>query len=301
MTKGIVFNIQKFCVNDGPGIRTTVFLKGCPLRCEWCHNPESHLQNPELMFNTAKCHSCGRCAAVCPEGAHTIENGVHLFDRSKCKLCGACVTTCPSDALEQVGAEMTVEEVLTEVLKDKVFYDSSQGGMTVSGGEPMIQFVFTYELMKAAKAAGLHTCMETCGLAPADKFREIAGVTDVFLFDWKLTDSDLHKKYTKIGNELITSNLKMLDAMGASTVLRCPIIPGVNDTEEHFTGIAAMANSLKHITKVEIEPYHSLGNHKHEKLGRAESVKVFNTPEEDVVEQWIARLAAQTVVPVMKG
>lgn len=301
MISGTVFNIQKFCVNDGPGIRTTVFLKGCPLNCLWCHNPESKHIFPELLYDERKCIGCGKCAAVCESGCHLFKNGAHVFERQNCIRCMKCSEVCVTDALETAGKESTVDEVIAEVMRDEVFYKNSGGGMTLSGGEPMLQFDFTYALLKAAKENGLHTCIETCGYCDADSYKKIADLVDIFLFDYKITDPSVHKRYTGVSNELIFSNLKMLDDMGAKTVLRCPIIPTVNDTAEHFSGIADTANSLKNIIGINIEPYHPLGSSKSELLGSDYGLKELTFPEEEAVKAWIEAIASKTAVEVKKA
>lgn len=300
--KGTVFNIQKFCVNDGPGIRTVVFLKGCPLRCAWCHNPESHSCPPELLYDASKCVSCGRCAAVCPNGVHSFDaDGKHILDRSRCTACGACADACVPGALEVSGKLMSVDEVMKEVLKDKVFYDNSGGGITLSGGEPLLQFEFSLSLLEAAKQNGLNTCIETCGYASEDKIAKIAAVTDIFLLDWKLSDSLLHKQYTGVDNERIRSNVELLCHIGARIILRCPIIPDVNDNDEHFSGIAELANSYACIEEIQIEPYHSLGIEKYRKVGKVAKLTDTKMPDNSTVEEWIAAIAAKTNVPVKKG
>lgn len=298
---GTIFNIQKFCINDGPGIRTTVFFKGCPLNCLWCHNPESKLTRQELYYDAAKCIGCGSCVAVCPNQRHSVTELGHVFDRSGCVVCGNCAERCPAGAMELTGREASVEEILAEVEKDAVFYRNSGGGMTVSGGEPMLQFDFVLELLREAKKRGLHTAMETCGYAPAEQYQTIAPYVDLFLFDYKLTDAALHKQYTGVSNQKILENLKMLDALGAKTVLRCPIIPGINDTEDHFAGIAATAESLQHVQGVEVEPYHPLGAGKAALLGKEYALDGLSFPENETVESWIQKIAAQTRVSVKKG
>jgi len=301
MSEATIFNIQKFCVNDGPGIRTTVFFKGCPLNCVWCHNPESKKAVPEVFYNESKCIKCGKCMAKCGKDAHSFTSECHIYDREKCIVCGECCDYCPTEALEVAGYKITVEEALREVMKDKVFYDNSGGGLTVSGGEPMMQFEFVLELMKRAKEEGLHTCMETCGFADAEKYRKIAEYTDIFLFDYKITDPEEHKKYTGVSNEKILSNLFMLDDMGKNTVLRCPIIPTVNDTDEHLAAIAKTANKLKNVLEVNIEPYHPLGSGKSEMLGKDYVLKDLTFPEEDTVKGWIAQIQEKTSVTVKKA
>ena len=298
---GTIFNIQKFCINDGPGIRTTVFVKGCPLDCLWCHNPESKSTKPEIFYDVRKCIGCGRCAAACSAGCHEITAEGHVFHREKCVRCGKCAENCYADALEKVGYEITVEDALAEVMKDEIFYKNSGGGMTVSGGEPMAQFEFTYELLKAAKEKGLHTCMETCGFAPSEHYRKVAPLVDIFLFDYKVTNSMLHQKYTGVPNDKILGNLRMLDAMGAATVLRCPIIPTINNTDEHLNGIAAMANELRHVLEINIEPYHPLGSGKSAMLDREYVLKDLTFPDNVEVEQWMEQIRSQTSVTVKKA
>ena len=299
--KGTVFNIQKFSINDGPGIRTTVFLKGCPLSCLWCHNPESKLIQREVFYDASKCIMCGRCAAVCKRGAHVFDAGSHLFDREKCTVCGKCAEVCPTKSIEIVGEEKTVDEVMREVMKDKIFYESSGGGMTVSGGEPMLQFDFTYELLKAAKSEGVHTCIETCGYADAEKYKKIAKYVDIFLYDFKETDPERHRKYTGVSNAKILENLSMLDKMGAKTVLRCPIIPTINDREEHFRAIGELASSLKNVLEINVEPYHPLGAGKSERLGKDYPLRELTFPEEETVEEWMNKIRAHTKTEVKKA
>ena len=204
-------------------------------------------------------------------------------------------------ALEKVGYKISVEDALKTVLRDKTFYEKSGGGLTVSGGEPMAQFEFTYALLSEAKRAGLHTCMETCGWAPCERYEKVAPLVDIFLFDYKISDSDEHKKYTGVPNEKIHENLRLLDSIGAKIILRCPIIPTVNDNAEHFRGIAAMANSLKNILAVDIEPYHPLGESKTEMLGKEYPLASLTFPEKSTVDAWIAEIAALTSVTVKKA
>lgn len=296
---GTIFNIQKFCTNDGPGIRTTVFFKGCPLHCAWCHNPESHSVSCEMLFDAEKCTGCGKCVTVCKNNAHTFENGLHIYNRNKCDKCGNCADTCYQNALEEAGKSVSPDEVLDDVLKDKVFYDNSGGGITLSGGEPLLQFDFAYELLKKAKEKGLNTCIETCGFVDCEKILKAAKYIDTFLFDWKITDDELHKKYTGVSNSMIKYNLYAIDNAGSKIILRCPIIPDVNDNSGHFSGIADLANSLNNTLGIEIEPYHPLGNSKYGKLDKA--TKVFKTPGDADTEHWIKELQSLTKVPVKKA
>lgn len=301
MKTATVFNVQRFSLGDGPGIRTTVFLKGCPLNCLWCHNPESKNAYPELMLYPDKCIGCGNCLKVCPKGLHTIgEQGEHLIDREKCARCFACSEGCVG-ALEAAGKEMSVEQVLTEVLKDNAFYRNSGGGMTLSGGEPLMHFDFTLALLQSAKEQGLHTCIETCGYAPWEHIEALIPYVDIFLWDVKEIDPARHKEYTGVSNERILENLRKLSAAGAEIVLRCPVIPGLNDRKEHLAGIAALAEELSGVTRVDVEPYHPLGQSKSEALGRDYPLSHLSFPEEQTVQHWIDTIAAGTSKTVKKA
>ncbi len=298
---GNIFDIQKFCINDGPGIRTGVFFKGCPLHCVWCHNPESQKAAPQLMYSAEKCVLCGRCEAACDSFVHAFSEKGHTLDREKCIGCGKCADACPAEALSLAGKSMTADEVLEKVLRDEPFYKTSGGGMTVSGGEPFFQFGFLLELLVKAKEKGLHVCIETSGFTSAEKLSEAAKYTDIFLYDWKLTDPALHRKYTGVGNEGIRENLSLLSELQSPVILRCPIIPGVNDTEEHFRGIAKIAEEQDNITEVNIEPYHPLGIGKESRLGMEHPLPDVRTPDEKEAEEWIKRIASMTKKPVKRA
>ncbi len=323
-----VFNIQCFSVHDGPGIRTSVFLKGCPLDCMWCHNPESKRRAPELFYDSAKCIGCGECARVCK--CHHIDlshpDRVHIFDRGGCTGCGRCAEVCPAEALELCGRELTVGETLDTVLRDRDFYGSEdgltvhdgltaqnrptvRGGLTVTGGEPLYSFEFTYNLLCGAKAAGLHTCVETSGCAPFERLRELAEVCDIFLYDYKETSPELHEKYTGVDNRQIVDNLLRLDSIGAVSILRCPIIPGLNDRPDHLAKIASLANRLRNIIEIDVEPYHPLGSAKCLRLGREypmnrqpRSADILpstdSIPSPDTVTHWVEAIRAETHVLV---
>ena len=299
--EGTIFNIQKFCINDGPGIRTTVFLKGCPLNCAWCHNPESKSVKPELLYSADKCIFCGACAVACKTGAHSFSESGHGLNRELCVACGACADVCPTSALEISGYQKSVEDVIREVMKDKIFYDNSGGGMTLSGGEPMAQLEFSEALLIAAKEKGLHTAMETCGFSKTENYEKILPLVDLFLFDWKVSDPTLHKKYTGVDNALIEKNLRFISASGGKIVLRCPIIPTVNDTDSHFAKIAALAEELPGILSVDIEPYHPLGIGKAQRLGKQAAFEELGIPEKAVVDSWIEKIQKMTTKIVKKA
>ena len=264
--KGITFDLSRYCLNDGPGIRTTVFLKGCPLRCIWCHNPESQRMTPEILFSQSSCVNCGACSAVCPNKCHRLGD-LHIFDRSECIACGKCAEACAKKALRIVGREFTAEEIISEVLKDKTFYATSGGGMTVSGGEPLLQVEFLERLLTLARKEAIHTAVETCGFAPQESFERIAPLTDCFLFDYKETNSEKHKKFTGKDRSLINENLAFLNGIGANIILRVPLIPGYNDSLENIEGIRETVKKYPSIRKIEVLPYHPLGVSKEKELG----------------------------------
>ena len=301
MQNALIFNIQRFSVNDGPGIRTTVFIKGCPLNCLWCHNPESKSKAPQLMYSSDKCVLCGGCVACCESEAHSISDGRHTISRDLCIGCGRCSEICPYSALEMCGKEMAPTEVLYEVKKDQVFYETSGGGVTLSGGEPLYSFDFSFELLKLCKENGLHTAVETCGFAPRERVERIAQYVDLFLFDCKETDPVLHKSYTGVDNSLILSNLALLDSLRKEIVLRCPIIPGYNDRTDHLLGIAALAEKYESVSGIDVEPYHPLGESKSEKLGEEYALSGMSFAEKSQVAEWIRIISENTKKPVRQG
>lgn len=267
--KGTIFNIQRFSTHDGPGIRTVVFFKGCPLRCRWCQNPESQSASPVLMQKKESCVGCGRCAAVCPHGAASIEDGVCRIDRSKCRGCGECARVCPVQALTLSGYTITVDEVMTEVLKDRSYYMNSGGGVTLSGGEATAQPDFALEILARSKAKYIGTAVETCGFVSPDVLRRFIPLTDLFLYDVKAVRSEKHLYGTGQSNGLILENLRMLMDGGAHVKLRMPLIPGYNDAREDVLALRRLAEEL-HIPPdtIELLKYNQLGEVKFGRLGR---------------------------------
>lgn len=265
---GIVFDIKKFSIHDGPGIRTTVFLKGCPLACWWCHNPESQSIGVEIMLHERRCIRCGSCVEECPNTAIVeTDTGVHT-DLEICTRCGECVPSCQAEARQFVGREMTVSQVLAEVNQDTSFYDQSGGGVTFSGGEPLFQRRFLTALLKSCQEEELHTALDTCGYASWDVIDAVRPYVDVFLYDLKIIDDELHKKYTGVPNQLILNNLNGLVTNGEHVIVRIPLIPGITDTEQNLREIAEHLAALPVKVEINLLPYHDSARGKYERLGQ---------------------------------
>lgn len=264
---GMIFDIQRFSLDDGPGIRTTVFLKGCGMRCAWCHNPEGLTAGPEIMFYPQKCVGCGKCFQLCPNGCHRMEDSSRVFDRTRCVRCGACAAQCWAGALVMTGRCVSAQEVVEEIAKDALFYENSGGGATFSGGEPLRQPDFLLEMLAGCKERGFTCAIETAGHVPWKAFEKVLPLTDLFLYDLKIVDGALHQKMTGAGNERILNNLRRLAGRAKQLIVRTPEIPGVNDTPEEKEQLAALLVSLGRRVEHVYLPYHALGNGKYESLG----------------------------------
>jgi pyruvate formate lyase activating enzyme len=296
--KGLIFDIKRFAIHDGPGIRTAFFFKGCPLGCLWCQNPEGIAPQPEILYDSRFCLRCGACARACPVGAHSISAGEHVYDRRLCRACGACAKRCPTQALRQVGQEMTAAELIEIALRDRPFYERSGGGITLSGGEPMMQAAFVLEVLSEARSEGLRTCVETSGAAAWQDFARVLNYVDLFLYDLKDMDARRHQANTGREPGLILENLQRLDRAGANLALRCPIIPGVNDNEEHFRGLALLWRSLETAPAMEILPHHRMGQAKRERIGKPSACAPFPQADQESAQGWADRLRALGVARV---
>jgi pyruvate formate lyase activating enzyme len=294
-----VFNVQRFSLHDGPGIRTTVFLKGCPLQCAWCHNPEGIAAEPEVLVVENRCIRCGACRTACPLGI--AAGGGWIPDgREACTACGTCADVCPTGAREVVGREVTVDELLAEVLRDRVFFDTD-GGVTFSGGEPLLQLRFLEAMLEACRAAGLHTAIDTSGLAPLKHLLRVAALADLVLFDVKLMDDTRHRMHTGVSNTQILANLDAVARLHPNIWLRVPIIPGVNDDETNIRATAALAAGFPSVRRVHLLPYHRLGADKRRRLGNGTEGVSPSPPTRSRLDELAAEFTAAGVTTTIGG
>ncbi len=286
---GRILDLEHFAVHDGPGIRLVVFLKGCPLHCRWCHTPESQRREAEITFHEKLCIGCGSCRRLFDELPLKNAAADSQIDRA---------LKCPAKALEVFGKEVSAEWIVAEAMKEKAFFDESGGGLTLSGGEPLFQPEFTLDVLKLANANGIRCCIETCGFASYDVLRACIPHTELFLFDYKATGNDLHQRLTGVDQAVILSNLRKLNSDGARIILRCPLIPNINDSDEHLAAIASLAEELEHVEAVHVEPYNPLAIGKYEMLGREVPEIPREFPKEEVIQGWRTILQAHTHKPV---
>ena len=280
MTTGIIFNIQRYSIHDGPGIRTTIFLKGCPLICWWCQNPESQLSEQEMVFWEERCIGCGECFSNCLSRAIQIKNKKPVTDEKKCNLCGKCSRICPTQAREMIGEKLTAEEIIKEIEKDLIFYEESGGGVTFSGGEPLSQSEFLEDLLDGCKQKKIHTAVDTSGYVSWEILNKISPKVDLFLYDLKLMDNERHKKYIGVSNEIILENLKKLSFVHNNIFIRFPVIPGINDDYQNIRKIGEFLSSLE-ITQVNLLSYHYIGIDKYRRLGRTYELVNTQPPSEE--------------------
>jgi len=281
---GSVINIQRFSTHDGPGVRTTVFLKGCTNVCAWCHNPESMHMQPELQLYPERCIGCGRCIEVCPEHAHQLVEGEKQFDRERCRVCGTCVEECFAGGLVIAGKRMSVDEVMDEILQDETYYRHSEGGVTFSGGEPVVQREFLLELLRRCKEAGIQTAIETAGNYAWEWLEEMLPHTDLIMHDLKILAPELHEEFVGNDGKRIRENFTRLAETGKPLIVRTPVIGGVNDTAEEIEGIARLIGGIESLLYYELLPYHPLGESKRESLGQTAEDR-FYTPDKEKMSE----------------
>ena len=274
--KGTIFDIKRFAVHDGPGVRTTLFLKGCPLRCRWCHNPEGMTTGPQLAYFAQKCLHCGECVDPCPHGAHSLVDAKHVFERTRCVVCGECVEVCLGRALRRYGREISVEEAREVVLEDRDFYRAG-GGVTLSGGEPLLQAEFCAELFRTLKADGLSCALDTSGAVEWESFEKVLPYVDIVLYDVKHVDDALHTAYVGASNEGVLSNLEALSGRDIPIEVRTPLIPGFNLDEKSLRNIAHFLTRLKNVVGVRLLAYHP-AHSKFEAIGRTDAMLDVDCP-----------------------
>ena len=301
MTQGTIFDIKRYAIHDGPGIRTTIFFKGCPLACVWCHNPESHALEPEIFYWDDRCIRCGACVEACPEEALAWKDGTVDTDRSRCNGCGMCVSVCPTGAREVVGRTVTVDNVMREVEKDTLFYEESGGGITLSGGEPLVQPESCLALLQRCRSLGIKTALDTSGYAPEETLLAIAEFVDLFLYDLKSMDEERHRTYTGVSNTEILRNLKQLDKLGKRIWIRFPLIPGINDDLDHGTQLGKFVATLSSVEAIHVLPYHRGGEAKRGRLGWTDPSSSLTPPTGKMTDAVLTRLREIVRIPVLLG
>jgi len=290
MHESLIFDIKRYAINDGPGIRVVVFFKGCNLRCAWCHNPESISPRVEKMYAPAKCIKCGSCVEACPENAITLTADGIITDPAFCRMCGKCTEICPTKAIEMSGKVMSVSEIMDSIEKERVFFDQSGGGVTFSGGEPLKHSKMLIELLDECRKRKIHTAVDTAGHVKTETIVEVAERTDLFLYDLKMMDPDLHHKWTNTGNEKILYNLKVLAKSSAHIIIRIPLIGGVNDTDENIEQTAKFISELAGEKKeVHLLPYHNIAQHKYLKLGKSDDFAKLTEPGKETLKRAIEK------------
>jgi len=289
MKQALIFDIKRYAINDGPGIRITIFLKGCPLSCEWCHNPESQSESVQKMYHQAKCIGCSLCVEACDVEACILTSEGIVTDVEKCLLCGKCAEVCPTKATEMSGALYTEDQIMDIIRKEQLLMDKSEGGVTFSGGEPLQHPEFLIRLLDRCGQEGIHRCVDTCGFAKTDVLLEVAKRTDLFLYDLKMMDSKKHEKYTAVPNEIILENLRILAENNHKTAIRIPLIKGVNDDKENIVSTAEFISALHgKKPKVHILPFHNIAENKYKKLGQAYNRGSMDEPDAKRQEEILA-------------
>lgn len=282
---GKIFDVKRYAIHDGPGIRTTVFIKGCPLNCFWCHNPEGISKDNEFIYWSNRCIQCGDCIEICPEHAiRGLPNAI-LTDTDKCTICGTCINVCTTGAREIVGEILSVNELINIIKKDRIHFDQSQGGVTFSGGEPLSQIEFLDAALECLKDISLNTVVDTSGYAPTDFLLKIEDKVDLFLFDLKIMDDSRHKELTGVSNRLIHYNLQMLSDTKKKVIIRIPIIPGVNDDRENIINTGMFVSSLENINQIDILPYHNTASSKYQRLNKEPRFENLRTPTDENMEE----------------